>query len=662
MISQKSIQEVLDTVRVEDIIQEFVPLRRRGAGLLGNCPFHHEKTPSFHVSPSRNIYKCFGCGKAGNSVHFLMEHEHLSFPEAIRHIAARYNIELEETRTTQEMIAEKQENEAMYLLNQFAMEYYRDQMYSTDEGRSIALSYFKERGFSNETIQQFGLGYAPQQRDALYRQATSAGYDAQQLYRLGLCSPPSLERNLPPRDFFRERVIFPIHSQSGKVIAFAGRIMAKDAKAPKYINSPETEIYIKSKVLYGAFQARRAIREQNLCILVEGYTDVISLHQAGIENVVASSGTALTVDQIGLIKRHTPNIRMLYDGDPAGIKAALRGLDLVLEQDMNVDVVLLPEGEDPDSYVKKVGKAAFAEYLVREARDVILFKTHLLMGEAGTDPVKRSAVVRDIVGSMAKIPDPVKRSFFVQECSKVTGVEEAILMAETNKLVLAQISRKDQAGRGRGGNVRDADPVPEPAIQPGEVPVTVREQPNFKADDFQEKDLARIIVAFGKEMFDEEEQLSVAEFIISNIEEVLDDFDNPEYAAIVKAAHRFLTDEEKAPDDMFFIHHPDPTISKLSVDLLAEPYEYSENWEKKWEILLRMQPMPSLNFTEDSIQALKRFKLRKIEKVIQQNLEAIREHSQSGDENQVQIRLNVHQKLLAMRNDIAAELGTVIIR
>jgi DNA primase len=662
VISQKSIQEVLDTVRVEDIIQEFVPLRRRGAGLLGNCPFHHEKTPSFHVSPSRNIYKCFGCGKAGNSVHFLMEHEHLSFPEAIRHIAARYNIELEETRTTQEMIAEKQENEAMYLLNQFAMEYYRDQMYSTDEGRSIALSYFKERGFSNETIQQFGLGYAPQQRDAFYRQATGAGYAAQQLYQLGLCSPPSLERNLPPRDFFRARVIFPIHSQSGKVIAFAGRIMASDAKAPKYINSPETEIYIKSKVLYGAFQARRAIREQNLCILVEGYTDVISLHQAGIQNVVASSGTALTVDQIGLIKRNTPNIRMLYDGDPAGIKAALRGLDLVLEQDMNVDVVLLPEGEDPDSYVKKVGKAAFAEYLVREARDVILFKTHLLMGEAGTDPVKRSAVVRDIVGSMAKIPDPVKRSFFVQECSKVTGVEEAILMSETNKLVLAQISRKDQAGRGRGGNVRDADPVPAPAIQPGEAPAMLREQSNFKADDFQEKDLARIIVAFGKEVFDEDEQLSVAEFIISNIEEVLDDFDNPEYAAIVKAAHRFLADEEKAPDDMFFIHHPDPAISKLSIDLLAEPYEYSENWEKKWEILLRMQPMPSLNFTEDSVQALKRFKLRKIEKVIQQNLDAIKEHSQSGEEDKLQVRLNVHQKLLAMRNDIAGELGTVIIR
>ncbi len=662
MITQKSIQEVLDTVRVEDIIQEFVPLRRRGSGLLGNCPFHNEKTPSFHVSPSRNIFKCFGCGKAGNSVHFLMEHEHFSFPEAIRYIAARYHIELEETRTSSEMLAEKQENEGMYLLNQFALEYYRDQLNMTDEGRSIAYSYFKERGFSNETMQKFGLGYAPRQRDAFYRTATGAGYDPQQLYRLGLCSPPNVENQLPPRDFFRERVIFPIHGQSGKVIAFAGRIMVKDAKAPKYINSPETDIYQKSKVLYGAFQARKAIREQNLCILVEGYTDVISLHQAGIENVVASSGTALTVDQIGLIKRNTPNIRMLYDGDPAGIKAALRGLDLVLEQDMNVDVVLLPDGEDPDSYVKKVGQAAFAEYLKREAKDVIMFKTSLLLREAGTDPVKRSGVVRDIVGSVARIPDPVKRAFFIQECSKATGVDEAILVAETNKLVMAQLSRKEQPGRNRGANVSDADPVPLPTTTAPETAAPTREQIQLNKDDFQEKDLARIIVAFGKELFDQEEGLSVAEFIISNIEEVLDDFDHPEYAAIVRAAHDYFVREGKSPDDMFFIHHPDPVISKLSIHLLAEPYEYSENWEKKWEIMLRMQPMPALNFTEDSLQALKRFKLRKIEKVIRQNLDAIKASSLAGDAEALQIRMTVHQKLLNMRNAIAAELGTVIIR
>jgi DNA primase len=472
MITQKSVQEILDTVKIEDVVQDFVSLRRRGTNLIGLCPFHHEKTPSFNVSPARNIFKCFGCGKGGNAVQFLMELERFTFPEALKYIAKKYGIQIEEIESTREAAEERRVTDSLYIVNQYALEFFQNQMLNTDRGRSVGLSYFRERGFREETIQKFGLGYAPEHRDQFLTTAIAAGYDQQMLFNLGLCSPPDTSRNLPPRDFFRDRVIFPIHGMSGKVIAFAGRIMAKDVKAPKYINSPETDIYIKSKVLYGAFQARKAIREKDECILVEGYTDVISLHQAGIENVVASSGTSLTVEQIGLIKRNTNNIKILYDGDPAGIKAALRGLDLVLEQDLNVRIVLLPDREDPDSYLARVGATAFTEYVDRQAKDFILFKAGLLMQEAGTDPVKRSGVVRDIVASISKIPDPVKRSLFVQECARVVQVDEGILMSETNKLVLAQMQKKHAPGREGerppADNLSDADAVPVPSGQASE--------------------------------------------------------------------------------------------------------------------------------------------------------------------------------------------------
>ena len=355
MISPKSVRDILDAVKIEDIVQEFVALRRRGAGFLGRCPFHQEKTPSFHVTPSRNIFKCFGCGKGGNAVQFLMEHERFSFPEALRYIAQKYQIEIEETQYNPEYVAAQQQAESLYIVNQFAQNFFRQEMTQTDRGRSVGFNYFKERGFTEETIEKFGLGYAPETADALLRAAKTGGFTEEQLLKTGLIKGADPSRQLGPRDFFRDRVIFPIYGQSGKVIAFAGRIMGVNPKAPKYINSPETEIYVKSKVLFGAFQSRKAIRTKDECILVEGYTDVISLHQAGIENVVASSGTALTPEQLGLIKRNTSQLKILYDGDPAGIKAALRGLDLALEQDLNVSIVLLPEGEDPDSFMRRPG-------------------------------------------------------------------------------------------------------------------------------------------------------------------------------------------------------------------------------------------------------------------------------------------------------------------
>lgn len=658
MITQKSVQEILDTVKIEDIVQDFVALRRRGTNLIGLCPFHHEKTPSFNVSPTRNIFKCFGCGKGGNAVQFLIELEHFTFPEALRYIAKKYGIAVEETASSQEAIEERRIADSLYIVNQYALEFFQNQLFHTDKGRSIGLSYFRERGFREETIQKFGLGYAPEQRDLFTTTALSAGHSLELLTKLGLANTGDPAKNLPPRDFFRDRVIFPIHGLSGKIIAFAGRIMNKDAKAPKYINSPESDIYLKSKVLYGAYQARKAIREKDECILVEGYTDVISLHQAGIENVVASSGTALTVEQIGLIKRNTPNVKILYDGDPAGIKAALRGLDLVLEQDLNVRIVLLPEGEDPDSYLGKVGASAFDEYIRKEAKDFILFKAGLLLKEAGADPVKRSGVIRDIVSSIARIPDPVKRSLFVQECARVVQVDEQILMSETNKLVAAQLHKTHAPGRAgekpATGNVSDTEEaVPIAAGQP-EAAFQVR-KPAAAGDEFQEKDIARILIKFSNAVFDEEEHVSVAEFILEYISDVLEEFDNPLYAKVAMETLSCFKNNRSRLNTDFFLNHPDPEIRRLAVDLVSEPDEYSKNWEKKWDIFLRMQKMPDKNYQSDSIYSLRVFTFRKIGR----RIETIKAQMQI---NPAEINYELVKKFCILKdtqNKIADELGMV---
>lgn len=664
MITQKSVQEILDTVKIEDVVQDFVSLRRRGTNLIGLCPFHHEKTPSFNVSPARNIFKCFGCGKGGNAVQFLMELERFTFPEALKYIAKKYGIQIEEIESSREAAEERRVADSLYIINQYALEFFQNQLVNTDRGRSVGLSYFRERGFREETIQKFGLGYAPEKRDQFLTTATAAGYDQQMLFNLGLCSPPDASRNLPPRDFFRDRVIFPIHGMSGKVIAFAGRIMAKDVKAPKYINSPETDIYLKSKVLYGAYQARKAIREKDECILVEGYTDVISLHQAGIENVVASSGTALTVEQIGLIKRNTNNIKILYDGDPAGIKAALRGLDLVLEQDLNVRIVLLPDREDPDSYLAKVGATAFTEYIDRQAKDFILFKADLLMQEAGSDPVKRSGVVRDIVTSIAKIPDPVKRSLFVQECARVAQVDEAILMSETNKLVLAQMQKRHAPGRDGERSPADVssdtDAVPVPAGQAPEQEVA--RKANVVGDEFLERKIAELLIQFSDQEYDIEDHYYVGEYIVNNVEDVLDAFDNPLYAKVVREVKLCLEGNRSKLSPDYFLHHPDREISLLAVNVLVEKYHYSSNWYDMYQIELRTQLMPELNFRPDSDQSLKRFKLRKIMRMLEKHSIDLKEIYASGDFQRQEAHLKVHQRLLEIRNELALELGTVVLK
>lgn len=650
MIPHKTVEQILDTVRIEEVVRDFVPLKRRGVNLIGLCPFHAEKTPSFTVAPSKNIFKCFGCGKGGTAVTFLMEHEGLSYPEALRYLARRYNIEIEEVELTPEMLAQRQEQESLFILNDFARQFYEDQLFRSDIGRSVGLAYFKERGFREETIRKFQLGFAPDEPDLLTRTALDKGYKREYLEKLGLT-------NRHGKDFFRNRVIFTIHNLSGKPVAFAGRILKKDPKAPKYINSPETDIYTKSKVLYGISFAKKAIQQQDECILVEGYTDVISLHQAGIENVVASSGTALTEGQIALIRRFTPNIKILYDGDPAGIKAAMRGLDLVLEQDMNVRIVLLPEGEDPDSYLQRVGAEAFKTYIHENAKDFILFKTDLLLAEAQGDPVKKAALLSSIVDSIARIRQTPKRIFYIQECARVMGIDESVLIIESNKVVRRLLEeRKRQRARSEGTQVHVVSEEQSTAAQEA---TTGHIATPASAQHFKERDLVRLLVAFGDQIYAAEDQITVAEYILSYLEELLDNFESEDYKHILKLALERLQNGLHV-DTQFFIGHVDERVSTLAVDLLHQPWEYSKGWEERG-LFLHSQKKPEENYMRDVDSALNRYLLQIQTQLCKENQERIRKMQEAGRHDELMRLLRVQAKLLQKRNEMAQRLGTVVL-
>ncbi len=681
MISQKSVEEILNRARIEDIVEDFVELKRRGVNMIGLCPFHNEKTPSFTVSPSKNICKCFGCGKGGDPVQFLKEKEDLSFPEALRYIAKKYGIQIEEKELSAEAMKEKQLFDSLYLVNDYAKEFYQKELFETTRGKSVGLSYFKGRGFREATIKKFGLGYAPSAKDMLTSSAVAAGYNIELLRKVRLT-------NQYDGDFFRDRVMFTIHNQSGKVIAFAGRTLQKNSKTAKYINSPESEIYIKNKILYGAYFAKKSIREQDECILVEGYTDVISLHQAGIENVVASSGTSLTVGQINLVKRYTPNIKILYDGDAAGIKAALRGLDLVLEQDMNVKVCLLPDGEDPDSYMQKVGLKAFKEYMDKEGKDFILFKTNLLLAEVADDPVKKTGLIRDIVESISKIPDAIKRSMYVKQCAQLMDVGEELLVAESTKVIQKIQKKKEQKAyfdRQRkqskqstgfsssapfpasvpswGNEPPPFSDEPFPGMDYGEVAPPMNEggapssTPNsLVSDEFQEKDIIRILISGGDQIFDVEEDITVAEYILNNIEDVLDSFDDLVFEAIAKEynKNRKLTGNH-------FLTHKDKEVKQAVINLLASPYEYSKGWVERFEKPMN-QKDPEENFTKDSIYSLRRFKLKKVIKMCDENQEKIGKLQKEDNLPKLMKLLKKQQKLMAIRNELAAQMNTVVMK
>jgi DNA primase len=668
LISPKTTQLILETARIEEVVGDFVTLRRRGINLIGLCPFHGERTPSFNVNPPRNLFKCFGCGKAGDPVTFLREHENLSFDEALRWLARRYNIEIEEVQRTPEQIAAFQLEDSLYVLNDFAQKHFATQLFDTDEGQSIALTYFRERGLRDDTIRTFGLGYAPDQRDLLLKQAQAAGYTTELIRQLGLCNQEGT------RDFFRSRVMFTIHHTSGKVAAFAGRIISSptapksDKTGPKYINSPETAIYVKNKLLYGAFQARNAIRKQDECILVEGYMDVIALWQAGIQNVVASSGTSLTEGQLQLIKRNTQQLTILYDGDSAGVKAALRGLDLALEQDLNVRIVLLPNGHDPDSYVNEFGAEMLLQHIKEQGKDFILFKSNLLMDETQGDPVKRAGLVRDIVGSIAKIPDPIKRSVYLRECAGLLQVSEEALISEANKLIGAQIKKKADKAATAGGNASDSgsayDDSGFPMQEMYDAPPEAGHRPERKSastgtDEYQERDIIRLLVQFGTTPT--KDGNTVANFILTDLEELLGNFDNALYGRIAAECDQLLRQGQEI-NQHFFIHHAHAEVREIAISLLAEPWEYSPNWVAMKNMPLQNQPMPELNFDADMAYAVDVFKWRKLKKMCDiTNPQRIKEASAAGDHELMMQYLRVQQKIKAAHDALAAKRNITVV-
>lgn len=648
MITRDTIDKINETAQIEEVVGDFVTLKKRGANLLGLCPFHNEKTPSFTVSPAKGIYKCFGCGVAGNSVNFVMELEHKSYPEALRYLADKYKIEVEETEApSQELIEERNERDSIFIANAFAQRFYTDQLFNTEVGQSVGLSYFKERGFTTETIQKFQLGYAPDSYDAFTQAAIKEGYQLDILKKAGLAST----KYDKPMDFFRDRVQFTIHDFSGKVVGFGGRTLKNDKKIPKYVNTAETDVYNKSKILYGLFFSKNDIRREDECIMVEGYTDVISLHQAGIGNVVSSSGTSLTVEQVRAIKRLTTHITIIYDGDPAGIKAALRGIDLILADDMNVRVVMLPEGEDPDSYVKSVGATEFRAYKEENSKDFILFKTDLLMKDAGKDPVKRTEVVRDTVGSIALIPDAIKRSLYIKECSALMDVQEQILITEVNKLRGQKLAKDQKASR---DEISQAEP---------NIPIEHdQSQPEEKVDSRsailrQERDIVRLLLSYGNLEF--EEEVLVSQVILHELEEDEIVFENAVCQQIV-TTYAELIENGEVPDAKYFTDSEDKALSQMAIDLLHSPYDLSENWDRMHQIIVTDS---RFLFKKDITSSLCRYKIEKLALLLKENKQAIKEASEKEDgEEELMELLKTRQAYLEMRKKLGDMLGTVIWR
>ncbi len=651
MISRKSIDEVIERARIEEVVQDFVNLKRRGGNLIGLCPFHHEKTPSFSVSPTRNIYKCFGCGKGGDSVKFVMEHESYDFPEAIRYLAGKYGIQLEETKQDAESILAERERETIYKVLEFAWQFFKKQLFQTEEGQLAGLHYFKERGFRTKTIENFGLGYASQSADSLISEALKAGFTKDILQRAGLMTQNE-------GDFFRHRVIFPIFNISGKVIAFAGRQLLANKRSPKYINSPETEIYQKRKVLYGLFHAKKAIRDENNCFLVEGYTDVISLHQAGIENVVASSGTSLTPDQIRLVRRYASQITVLYDSDVAGVKAAMRGLDLILEENMDVRIVLLPEGEDPDSFVQKSGMAGFNEYIKQNSKDFILFKTSLLLKEAGNDPMQRAVVLKDVVETLAHITESIKRSAFITQCSHLLKMDENIIISATNKAIDEFLRQKRQ---GIPRDISQSESEIQKQIFDREAKNIDANIIDYKAliDEYQERDIIRILLNYGDKNIPDSTVNPLSRYILVSLLDIMDEIQHPVYKKIL-TEYQSLLEKDQLPRPEYFTNHPNREIQVLAIELLSFPYEYA-SWEEH-DIPMQIQLHPDDNFKKDAHNAILRLKLKIIMDHIEKNQARLAELQAEGNDEEMIIHIRVHYDLLQMREQITSQFKNVVLK
>lgn len=676
MISQNTIQQILSRIDIVDTIGGFVKLKKRGANYLGLCPFHNERTPSFTVSPSKEIYKCFGCGRSGNTISFLMEHEKYSYVDSLKWLANKYGIEIEETFQSDEQKQVQQTADSLFIINSFAQQFFSRMLLETDEGREIGLSYLKERGFREEIIKKFQLGYSPEQRDAFAKEAIAKLYNTELLLKTGLV----VNRNDQLVDNYRGRIIFPILNHSGKVLGFGARILKKTDKAPKYINTPENEVYVKSRILYGSYFARMAIDKADECLLVEGYTDVISLHQAGIENVVASGGTSLTQDQLRLVKKYTNNLTIIYDGDAAGVKAALRGLDLALEEGLNVKLVLIPDNDDPDSYVNKVGASAFIEFIKKNKKDFILFQLEVSLKDAGADSTRKSEVVNQVAETISKInkaEDFTKQQDYIKQCSEILKIDEGGLHALVNKFIRNRIATQEKALPFEEARKLEENAQKAAATDYDDATFSLL----FK-DDLQEKEFARVLLEHGNKTWN---QGHIAQYLF---EEILDEslFDNANVIKLVKEYKHAFEKDSKAISKNLFVYHPDTEISAFAVSLLNFPYDESEHWkrefsqstgyqkklfEQSYEDFLRSvsvgnedELMTFLKMDEDKTfheveSAVNYFKLRKIKRMMMENQVDL-ENPHTPEEYQ---HLNqTHEHLKQMEREISGKMGTVIIR
>lgn len=638
MIDQGTIDRIMDAAQIVDVVSDFVTLRKRGVNFVGLCPFHDDKTPSFYVSPAKGLCKCFACGKGGNVVHFIMEHEQMSYPEALKFLAKKYHIEIKERELSEEEKSAQSERESLFIVNQFARDYFQYILKNHVDGRSIGMAYFRNRGFRDDIIEKFQLGYCTDSHDAFAQEAVQKGYKKEFLIKTGLCYETDDHRL---RDRFWGRVIFPVHTLSGKVVAFGGRVLASATKGVKvkYVNSPESEIYHKSNELYGIYFAKHAIVKHDRCFLVEGYTDVISMHQSGIENVVASSGTALTSGQIRMIHRFTNNMTVLYDGDEAGIKASIRGIDMLLEEGMNIKVCLLPDGDDPDSFARKHNSTEFQAFIAEHETDFIQFKAHLLLKEAGKDPIKRAELIGSLVQSISVIPEAIVRDVYIKECAQLLHVEDKLLVSEVAKRREKQAEKKaEQAERNRRlterthtaaqpngqsteqPNTGTDNPVLPEGMPEGETPLpspapadtynSFIPQEGKEGQEFYklEQLILQAVVRYGEKVMcmvndaqGNEVPMTVIEYIMNDLQTDSLAFHNPLHRQILAEAAAHMNDEGFVAE-RYFLNHPNPDISKLSVNLINVRYQLSKYHSKLQKIvtdeerLYELVPLLMINF------------------------------------------------------------------
>lgn len=643
MISRETIDEVKSRIDIVEVVSDFVSLKKSGANYKALSPFSNEKTASFFVVPAKGIFKDFSSGKGGDAVTFVMEHEGMSYVEAIRFLAKKYGVEIKETVTSATQQAAQSEREGLYVLMNFARDYYREKLTGSEEGKSIGLSYFRERGFNDRDIQKFELGYALEGWENFSKEAIQKGYNKELLEKTGLIVK---KEDGSTYDRFRGRVIFPIHNLSGKVVAFGARMLGKDKNQPKYINSPETEIYHKSDILYGLFQAKNTVRQIDNCYLVEGYTDVISMHQCDVFNVVASSGTALTEGQIRLIRRFTENITVLFDGDAAGIKAALRGIDMILQGGLNVRVVLFPDGEDPDSYSKKVGTAAFQKFLKENTKDFVSFKAGLYAKESGGDPIRKAESIKEIVTSIGLIPDPVKRSVYIQETSILLKIGESVLLTELNKVLLTERRKREREHL----RAMDDEPVSEEIVE------DITQQPKVDTSTmvhYQERETIRLPLNYADKLVEEH---NLTDFILHELEDV--EFNDPVFKDIF-AQYKSGLAAGTVPNSEYFMQNGDDGVKRIVTDLITNRYDLSSHWGDKYKIFIPREP--------DVIDRLAlgnvlRLKFRVVQRMIDTNLEAIKKAEASGNWDNLDEALTVQENLKRAENELAATLGIVVAK